>query len=77
MMGNKTRYLLECLKLYYFAENFIGKSFSVKCYDKSKIFAFTLSIWENIRWGLIYFDQFISNYKFTLFGAYVKSRSIS
>ena len=22
--------------------------------------AFTLSLWENFRWGLIYFDQFIS-----------------
>ena len=31
---------------------------SVKCYDKSNMNAFTLSLWENIRWGLIYFDQF-------------------
>ena len=33
---------------------------SVKCYDKSNINVFTLSQWENFRWGLIYFDQFIS-----------------
>ena len=32
---------------------------SVNCYDKSNMNAFTLSLWENIRWGLIYFDQFI------------------
>ena len=32
---------------------------SVKCYDKLNMKAFTLSLWENIRWGLIYFDQFI------------------
>ena len=31
---------------------------SVKFYDKSNMNAFTLSLWENIRWGLIYFDQF-------------------
>ena len=32
---------------------------SIKCYDKSNINVFTLSLWENMRWGLIYFDQFI------------------
>ena len=32
---------------------------SVKCYDKSNMNVFTLSQWENFRWGLIYFDQFI------------------
>ena len=26
---------------------------SVKCYDKSNMNAFTLSLWENIRWGFI------------------------
>ena len=26
---------------------------------------FTLSLWENFRWGLIYFDQFISLVKIT------------
>ena len=31
---------------------------SVKCYDKSNKNVFTLSQWENFRWGLIYFDQF-------------------
>ena len=31
---------------------------SVKCYDKSNMNVFTLSQWENFRWGLIYFDQF-------------------
>ena len=31
---------------------------SVKCYDKSNMNVFTLSQWENLRWGLIYFDQF-------------------
>ena len=30
----------------------------VKCYDKSNMNVFTLSQWENFRWGLIYFDQF-------------------
>ena len=33
---------------------------SVKCYDKSKMNVFTLSLWEKFRCGLIYFDQFIS-----------------
>ena len=33
---------------------------SVKCFDKSKMNVFTLSLWENFRCGLIYFDQFIS-----------------
>ena len=33
---------------------------SVKCYDLSNINVFTLSLWENMRWGLIYFDQFMS-----------------
>ena len=32
---------------------------SVKFYDKSNLNVFTLSQWENFRWGLIYFDQFI------------------
>ena len=31
----------------------------VKCYDKSKMNVFILSLWENFPWGLIYFDQFI------------------
>ena len=30
---------------------------SVKCYDKSNMNAFTFSLRENIRRGLIYFDQ--------------------
>ena len=30
----------------------------VKCYDKSNMNVFTLSLWENFWWGLIYFDQF-------------------
>ena len=34
--------------------------YSVKCYDKSNMGVFKLSLWENFRWGLIYFDQFIS-----------------
>ena len=32
---------------------------SVKFDDKSNMNVFTLSQWENFRWGLIYFDQFI------------------
>ena len=32
--------------------------YSVKCYDKLNMNVFTLSLWENFRWGLIYFDQF-------------------
>ena len=32
--------------------------FSVKCYDKSNMNVFTLSLKENFQWGLIYFDQF-------------------
>ena len=40
--------------------NFLWKKFySVKCYDKSNMGVFTLSLWKNFRWGLIYFDQFI------------------
>ena len=31
---------------------------SVKFYDKSNMNVFSLSQWENFRWGLIYFDQF-------------------
>ena len=34
--------------------------YSVKRYDKSNMTVFTLSLWENFRWGLIYFDQFSS-----------------
>ena len=30
----------------------------VKCYDKLILNVFTLSLWENFWWGLIYFDQF-------------------
>ena len=33
--------------------------YSVKCYDKLNRNVFTLSLWENFWWGLIYFDQFI------------------
>ena len=33
--------------------------YSVKCYNKSNMNVFILSLWENFRWGLIYFDQFI------------------
>ena len=33
--------------------------YSVKCYDKSNMNVFTLSLWKNFPWGLIYFDQFI------------------
>ena len=32
---------------------------SVKCYDNLNMNVFTLSLWENFWWGLIYFDQFI------------------
>ena len=31
---------------------------SVKCYDKLNMNVLSLSLWENFRWGLIYFDQF-------------------
>ena len=33
--------------------------YSLKCYDKLNINVLTLSLWETIWWGLIYFDQFI------------------
>ena len=33
--------------------------YSVKCYDKLNMNVFTLRLWENFWWGLIYFDQFI------------------
>ena len=33
--------------------------YSVKCYDKLNMNVFTLSLWENFWWGLIYFDQFM------------------
>ena len=29
----------------------------VKCYDKSNMSVLTLSLLENLRWGLIYFDH--------------------
>ena len=32
--------------------------YSVKCYDKLNMNVFTLSLWKNFWWGLIYFDQF-------------------
>ena len=32
--------------------------YSVKCYDKLNMNVLTLSLWENVWWGLIYFDQF-------------------
>ena len=35
------------------------KLYSVKYYDKLNMNVFTLSLWENFWWGLIYFDQFI------------------
>ena len=33
--------------------------YSVKCYDKLNMNVLTLSLRENFRWGLIYFDQYI------------------
>ena len=36
--------------------------YSVKFYDKLNMNVFTLSLWENFWWGLIYFDQFISTH---------------
>ena len=33
---------------------------SVKCYDKLNMNVFTLSLWKNFWWGLIYFDQFMT-----------------
>ena len=33
--------------------------YSVNCYDELNTNVLTLIIWENFRWGLIYFDQFI------------------
>ena len=30
--------------------------YSVKYYNKSNMNVFTLSLWENFQWGLIYFD---------------------
>ena len=36
--------------------------YSVKCYDKLNINVLTLSLWENLWWGLIYFDQYIYLY---------------
>ena len=36
---------------------------SVKCYDKLNMNVFTLSLWENSWWGLIYYDQFIKKKK--------------
>ena len=41
--------------------------YSVKCYDKLNMNVFTLSIWENFWWGLIYFDQFIYELDFFVF----------
>ena len=32
----------------------------VKCYDKINLNVYTLSLWENFGWGLIYFYQFIN-----------------
>ena len=37
-----------------------GKNlYSVKCYEKLNMNIFTLILWHNFWWGLIYFDQFI------------------
>ena len=36
----------------------LEKLLSVKCYDKSNMNVFTLSLWETFHWGLIHFDQF-------------------
>ena len=33
--------------------------YSVKCYDRLNMNVLTLSLWENLWWGFIYFDQFI------------------
>ena len=33
----------------------------VKWYATSNMNVFTLSIWENFQWGLIYYDQFKSH----------------
>ena len=43
----------------YLAEDLMKNLNSVKCYDKSNMNVFTLSLWENFWWGLIYFDPFI------------------
>ena len=37
--------------------------YSVKSYDELNMNVFTLSLWENFWWGLIYFDQLIRNFK--------------
>ena len=47
--------------------------YSVKCYDKSNMNVFALSLWENFRWGLIYLDQFISLVKISIIKANAQS----
>ena len=39
----------------------------VKCYDKSNMNIFTLSLWDVFWWGLIYFGQFSYFYKDIMF----------
>ena len=46
--------------------------YSVKCYYKLNMNRLTLSLWENFWWGLIYFDQFISEYISTFDSMYRK-----
>ena len=38
--------------------------YSIKCYDKLNMNVFTLSLWENFWWGLIYFEQFTIKHAF-------------
>ena len=35
------------------------KLYSVKCYGISNMNVFALGLWENLSWGLTFFDQFM------------------
>ena len=35
------------------------KLYLIKCYGISNMNVFALGLWENLSWGLTYFDQFI------------------
>ena len=51
--------LVKFLLLQHFLLKMVWQNlYSVDCYDKSNMNVFTLSLWENFLWGLIYFDQF-------------------
>ena len=60
---NENKHMLRCNIAATLLKTYWKNLYSVKCYVKSNMNVFTLSLWENCGRGLIYFDQFICIFK--------------